>query len=70
MTNKYADQSKAGEQPRRSLVRGHDAKRKYKSVPEALVVASRMCEQTGEDFEAYFCQVCRRYHVGHALKRS
>jgi hypothetical protein len=64
--NKYAKLAPQNH-PAPRLVRMHEGKRRWRTMPEAIAARDSASSYYGEDFSAYFCPVCAGYHIGHRL---
>jgi hypothetical protein len=44
-------------------------KNKYGSEQLARKIARKRAQTTGQDIHAYQCELCRKWHIGHRIKR-
>jgi hypothetical protein len=64
--NKYAHLAPQ-KPPAPKLVRMHEDKRRWRTMPEAIAARDSASRYYAEEFSAYFCPVCAGYHIGHRL---
>jgi hypothetical protein len=48
----------------------HDNKIDYKSIETASAATVSMEAKTGDEYDAYKCELCSGYHIGHSRKGS
>jgi hypothetical protein len=49
--------------------RGCAGKKRILGEESARIVARQMSDRFGGEFEGYFCEDCRYWHIGHAKRR-